>query len=197
MQPSIWTSVDALTFSFWSNLVVADRIDRGRFNHLFAMATYSGDIGRFTIAPTIQAYYTRAVADADAVTTAEGVVRVSTAAGSVQFFTDHTVDLHAYRGAYIGDAGIGHQHPIGARYQLATEFLVSWSTARYNDAFAGVATSGFNYASLSGRLAIRVDDQWSLRPHAELQPILDANLRRALRSNVFITAGLMVSVAFD
>ena len=197
VQPSIWASVDALTFSFWSNLVVADRIDRGRFNHLFVMATYSHDVGRFTIEPSVQAYHTRAVGDVAAVTTAEGVLRVSAAAGAFELFTDHSVDLHAYRGGYIGDVGLGHEQPIGARYRLTTEFLVSWSNAAYNSGFVGVATSGLNYAALNGRVAIRLDDRWSLRPHVEWQPILDTNLRRALGSNMFFSAGVALSAAFD
>ena len=197
VQPSMWTSVGPLTFSFWSNLVVADRIERGQFNHLFVMATYSAQIAGVTVEPSIQAYHTNAVGEVDAVDTAEAVVRLSAPTGPFEIFTDHTVDLHTYRGAYIGDAGIGHQRQLGARYQLATELLVSWSTARYNEGFVGVSTSGLNYASLSGRLAIRLDDHWSLRPHAEWQPILDANLRRAMGSNAFLTAGLMVSASFD
>ena len=60
----------------------------------------------------------------------------------------------------------------------------------------GVAKSAVNYASLSGHVAIRLNDHWSLRPHAELQPIIDAALRRALRENVFFTAGVGVSVAY-
>ena len=197
IQPSIWASVDPLTFSFWSNLVVADRIDRGRFNHLFVMATYSNEVGRFTIEPSIQAYHTRAVGETAAVTTAEGVLRISAAAGAFQIFTDHTVDLHAYSGGYIGDVGLGHERSLGARCQLATEFLVSWSNARYNSGFVGVATSGLNYAALNGRLSIRLDEHWSLRPHAEWQPILDAHIRRALRSNMFFTAGVVLGLAFD
>ena len=195
VQPSVWKSLHAFTLSLWSNLVVADRIDRGQFNHLFVSATYRTDADRFTIEPGVQAYHTKAFGEVAAVTTAEGVVRISTGAGAFRIFTNHSVDLHAYRGAYIGDAGFGHQRTIGARAEVATQFAVSWATARYNSAFVGVAKSAVNYASLSGQVAIRLDDHWSLRPHAELQPIIDATLRRALQSKVFLTAGVALSLA--
>ena len=197
VQPSCWASFDALSVSFWSNLVVGDRIDRGRFNHLFVMATYRDNVGRFTIEPGFQAYHTKAVGQVSAVTTAEAIARLSTRAGPVRLFTDHAVDLHAYQGAYIGDAGVAHERPVGARYQVTTEFLVSWATARYNEAFVGVAKSAFNYASLNARVAIRLNDHWSLRPHLEVQPIIDGDLRRALRSSVFFTTGIVASAAFD
>ena len=193
VQPSIWGSVDQLTMSFWSNLVAGDRIDRGRFNHLFVMATYSEDVGRFTIEPGIQAYYTKAVGTIDAVTTAEGIVRLSTPAGPFQLFTDHTVDLRTYRGAYIGDAGIAHERRISTRYEVATEFLVSWATARYNRAFAGVAKTALNYGSLNARVAIRINERWSLRPHVEWQPIFDRDLRAALDTTRFVTTGVVLS----
>ena len=195
VQPSVWKSLHAFTLSLWSNLVVADRIDRGRFNHVFVSATYRTDADRFTIEPGVQAYHTKAFGEVAAVTTAEGVVRVSTGAGPFRIFTNHSVDLRAYRGAYIGDAGLVHRRMVGARAELATQFAVSWATARYNSAFIGVAKSTVNYASLGGHVAIRLDDRWSLRPHAELQPIIDAAVRRALLSKVFFTAGVTLSFA--
>jgi len=196
VQPSVWASLHALTCSLWSNLVVADPIDRGEFNHLFATATYRADVGRLTIEPGVQAYHTKAVGEIGAITTAEGVVRISAGVGAFRVFTDHTVDLHTYRGAYIGDAGLAHRRTIRARFDVATQFLVSWATARYNSAFVGVAKSALNYASLSGGVAVRLDEHWSLRPHGELQPIIDGALRRALHENVFFTAGVAVSVAY-
>jgi hypothetical protein len=195
VQPSVWTSMHALTLSLWSNLVVADRIDRGRFNHVFVSATSRADAGRLTIEPGVQAYHTKAFGEVAAVTTAESVVRLSTGAGAFRIFTNHSVDLHAYRGAYVGDAGVTHRRPIGARAEVGTQFAVSWATARYNRAFIGVAQSAVNYASLGGHVSIRLDDRWSLRPHAEWQPIIDAAVRRALQTNVFFTAGVAVSLA--
>ena len=196
VQPSIWKSLHALTFSLWSNLVVADRIDRGNINHLFVTATYRTDLDRFTVEPGFQAYHTKAVGDVAASTSAEGVVRISAGIGAFSIFTDHTVDLHAYRGAYIGDAGLSYRRTIGERSELTTQFSVSWATARYNRAFLGVAKNAVYYASLSGRLAISLDDHWSLRPHAEVQPVIDVALRRVLRSKVFFTAGVGLSVAY-
>ena len=195
VQPSVWASAYALTFSLWSNLVVADRIDRGRFNHVFVSATYRTGAHRFRIEPGVQAYHTKAFGEVAAVTTAEGVVRISTGAGAFRIFTNHSVDLHAYRGAYIGDAGMAHLRAIGARAEIGTQFAVSWATARYNRAFIGLRQSAVNYASLGGHVAIRLDDRWSLRPHAEWQPVIDTAVRRALRTNVFFTAGLAVSLA--
>ena len=195
VQPSIWTSLHGWTLSLWSNLVVADRIDRGQFNHLFVSATYSTEAGRFVIEPAVEAWHTKAFGEVAAVTTAEGLVRVSTDVGPLNIFTNHTVDLQAYRGAYIGDAGLGHRRTIGPRAELATEFAISWATARYNSGYVGVAKSAFNYASLSGSVAIRLNDHWSLRPHVEWQPIIDAALRRALQSKAFFTAGVAVSLA--
>lgn len=196
VQPSAWKALDAFTLSLWSNLAVADRIDRGQFNHLFVSATYRTDAGRFTIEPGVQAYHTKAVGEVAASTSAEGVVRISTGVGAFRIFTNHSVDVSAYRGAYIGDAGLVHRRTIGARAEVATQFAVSWATARYNSAFLGVAESAVNYASLSGHVAIRLDHRWSLRPHAEFQPIIDSAVRRALQSDAFFTAGVALSFAY-
>jgi hypothetical protein len=196
VQPSVWKSLHALTVSLWSNLVVADRIDRGRFNHVFVSAIYRTDAGRFTIEPGVQAWHSKAIGEIAAVTTAEGMVRISSDLGALSLFTNHTVDLQAYRGAYIGDAGLVHRRTVGARAEVATQLAVSWATARYNSAFLGVAKSAVNYASLGGHVAIRLDERWSVRPHAELQPIIDGAVRRALQSDVFFTAGVALSVAY-
>ena len=196
VQPAVWKSVHALTLSLWSNLVVVDRIDRGQFNHLFVSATYRADAGRFTIEPGVQAYHTKAFDEVAATTSTESVVRLSTGVSAFRFFTNHSVDVQAYRGAYFGDAGLVHLRRIGPRAEVSTQFAISWATARFNSAFYGVAKSAVNYASLSGHVAIRLNDHWSLRPHAELQPIIDAALRRALRENGFFTAGVGVSVAY-
>lgn len=196
VQPSVWKSVHALTFSLWSNLVVADRIDRGRFNHLFVSATYRTDAGRFSIESGVEAYHTKAFGEVPASTSTEGAVQISTGVGAFNVFTNHNVDVQAYRGAYIGDAGLAYRRTINTRAEVTTQFAVSWATARYNDAFYGVAKHAVNYASLSGQVAIRLDDHWSLRPHAEWQPIIDAALRRAVQSNGFFTTGVGVSVAY-
>ena len=196
VQPSVWKSVHALTLSLWSNLVVVDRIDRGQLNHLFVSATYRADAGRFTIEPGVQAYHTKAFDEVAATTSTEGVVRISTGVSAFRFFTNHSVDVQAYRGAYFGDAGLAHLRRIGPRAEVSTQFAISWATARFNSAFYGVAKSAVNYASLSGQVTIRLNDHWSLRPHAELQPIIDTALRRALRENAFFTAGVGVSVAY-
>jgi hypothetical protein len=196
VQPSIWKSLHAFTVSLWSNLVVADRIDRGQFNHLFVAATYRTDAGRFTIEPGIQAYHTKAFSDVAATTSTEGVVRISTDVGAFRIFTSHSVDVQAYPGAYIGDAGLIQRRTFGTRAEVGTQFAVSWATARYNRAFVGVGQSAVNYASLGGHVAIRLDDRWSLRPHAEWQPIIDAALRRALQTNVYFTGGVGVSLAY-
>ena len=196
VQPSVWKSVDALTVSLWSNLVMADRIDRGQFNHVFVSATYRADAGRFTIEPSVQWYHTRAFGSVAASTSTEGVVRISTGVSAFRFFTNHSVDVQAYDGAYFGDAGLVHLQKVGPRTEVSTQFAISWATARFNDAFFGVAKGAVNHASLSAQAAIRLDDHWSLRPHAEVQPIIDAALRRASPSNLFVTAGVGVSFAY-
>ena len=62
----------------------------------------------------------------------------------------------------------------------------------------GGALSGALKGSITnaGHVAIRLDDRRSLRPHAKLQPIIDAAVRRALQSDVFFTAGVAVSLAY-
>jgi hypothetical protein len=196
VQPSGWVSLHGLTAGLWSNLVVADRVDRGHFNHLFLTATWRADVQRLSFEPGVQVYHTKAVGEVGAVTSTEGVVRVSAAAGSFRLFTDHTVDVHTYRGAYIGDAGLIHRASIRPRVELATQFLVSWASARYNSAFVGVPKAAVNYASVGGRMTVGLDKHWSLRPHAEWQPVIDRAIRRALDANGFFTAGVAVSLAY-
>ncbi|PYT10968.1 MAG: hypothetical protein DMG59_27695 [Acidobacteria bacterium] len=108
IQPSAWISASGFTVIAWSNLALDRTSDRARLQDTSVMVTCARDWKKLRIEPAIEAYLNRQPEDIDSSNTMEGSLKLSFAAGPFRVFTIHAFDMLAYKGAYVGEVGLGY-----------------------------------------------------------------------------------------
>ena len=196
VQPSTWVSGHGVTFTVWSNLVVADAINRGTFDQVFVTAAWQKTIGRLRVEPALQGYSSKSAGGAGNATTVEVAARVSVAAGSFRVFSNQTVDIATFAGDYVGDAGVSRALALARRLELTAQASAAWASASFNNDYVGVRAGAMNYAAAGGALTLNLGRHWYVRPHVEAYRLIDNRVRRAIGSTIIAAGGVAVGRAY-
>jgi hypothetical protein len=128
--------------------------------------------------------------------TAEVTVGLSRTVGPVEVFTDHSLDIVGYPGAYYGDAGLGFEQELTPGLPFAGSASLGWATAEFNDECLGVRRAALNCAEAEVSLTWTTWGLVYLRPHVGASLLLDSALRQAVDRPFNFTAGLAMGREF-
>src|SRR5262245_48850210 len=139
IQPETWVSGAGAEFSVWSSLPLAQTTDGARPQILELELTREHHWGRLTVAPALRSYFYHEALNAERDRSLEGWLTVSLDVGPFALFTRQSLDMLSYKGAYFVDAGITSARRVSGRLELGGSLGAGWASARFNDAYAGVA----------------------------------------------------------
>jgi hypothetical protein len=188
IQPSAWVGWSGLTLSVWGN-VAADEDHRfGRLTELDPSITWEGEWRGFSLSPSFACYLFPG--QDDPFGTAELTLSVSRPLGPVEVFTDHSIDVVGYPGAYYGDLGLGFEHELTGNLSVGASADVGWATAQFNEECLGVRCGALNCAEAGLGLTWVPFGFWYLRPHVGAGALLDTRLRAATERPTNLVVGL-------
>ncbi|HKA58099.1 MAG TPA: hypothetical protein VKD28_05755 [Gemmatimonadales bacterium] len=198
IQPVTWVAGSGAEFSLWSSFPLAANTDRSRPEILEMELTHGLQWNALTIGPAVRTYFYKDPASSYSTRSIEGWLYLSLAAGPFLLFTNHSLDVLTYKGAYFGEAGIAAERAVSQRVAIGGLVGAGWASATFNEAFAGVATSALNRISAEGWLTAHVKPPFYIGSHIEFSTIVDPAVRSApdLRRPTYVLVKLTTGGEF-
>lgn len=196
IQPVAWVSARGVEFSVWSSFTLARNTDHSRPRIAELELTREHEWGRFSVAPAITMYFYRDMLSVDRDRSVEGWLHLSYDVGPFRLFTDQSVDVLTYRGAYFGEAGIKTERHVSQLVDMGGSVGAGWASAKFNDAYAGVAKAGLDRIRLEGWVTAHVKPHYYIGTQLEFSTIVNQRVRAALARPTFVLIGLTTGVEF-
>ena len=196
VQPVAWVSGGPAEFSLWGNFTLAETTDGSRPRILELELTRAHEGTGLTIAPALRMFFYHDPLSRYSTRSIEGWLYLSYDAGLVRLFTNQSVDVLTYRGAYFGEAGIESERRVSQRVEVGGSFGAGWASSRFNDAYADVDKAALDRISAEGWLTVYVKPHRYISPHFEFSTIVDPGVRAALARPTFFLVRLTTGVEF-
>jgi hypothetical protein len=188
LQPSIWGSVSNLTLSLWGSVAATG------LTELDPTLSYSAEWRGFSFEPSFACYVFPT--ESDPFGTAELSFNAARPLGPIEVFTDHSLDVVGYPGAYYGDIGLSFEHELASSLSGGASACVGWASAQFNEECLGVRRGALNSAEAEASLTWSPFELLYLRPHVAFSSLLDGGLRAATERPWNVAAGLAVGREF-
>jgi hypothetical protein len=195
VQPVTWVSGSVATLSVWSSFTLADTTGGSRPQIVEIELTRAHEWRNLTIEPATRMFFYRDPVGVYTSRSLEGWLYLSYQAGPVRLFTNQSIDVLEYRGAYFGQAGIAFDRRLSQRIEVGGSFGTGWASATFNEAYVGIDKSAFNLVRVEGWLTAYVKRHFYIRPFFDFNTIVDRAVRAALAQPTLLV-GLATGVEF-
>src|SRR2546422_102748 len=146
-------------------------------------------LGKVTVGTAIRMFFCHDALSADRTRSLEGWLNLSYDAGPFRLFTRHSLDILTYKGAYFVDAGIESEHRISPPLEIGGSLGAGWASARFNDAYAGIAKRALDRVSAETWLTVYMK-HFYVGPHFEFSTIVDPAVRVATTRPTYLLVRL-------
>jgi hypothetical protein len=196
VQPALWLSGNGAEFSVWGNFTVTPNSDGSRPEILELELVRSFKWKRFTIGPAARMYFYHDPLSPYSTRSLEGWLNLSFDLGPFNLYTNHSLDILTYRGAYYVDGGIAIERSVSSRVGIGGSIGAGWASAMFNDSWVGLGKSALNRASAEGWLTAYLDSHFYINPHFEFSTLLEPRVRAAALRPTYLRVGLAVGGEF-
>lgn len=196
VQPVAWVSGRVAQFSLWGNFPLAETTDSSRPRILEMELTRAHSWGHLTITPAITMFFYHDPLHLDSDRSMEGWLYLSYDAGPIRLFTNHSLDVLTYRGAYFGEAGIASERHVSRQVEVGGSLGAGWASSRFNAEYADIARSALDRVSVEGWLTAHMTPHSYIGPHVEFSTIVNRSVRAELTRPTFVLIGLTTGVEF-
>jgi len=194
MQPALTATYRGFQAEVWSNFVLNDEPNQGRFNEVDPSIEYEWNIGKFKLVPQFEIYtYPN---QKDSKMAGELGLEADYELGPISLKTVHFGHVVHHLGAYFGEFDVVWEHDILPVLSVETEAGLAWATAKFNQVYGGLSHAALNY--FRWRLAFEYTPvkQVSLQPHMEVYALTDGKLRAAVADPQIVCGGLLIGLHF-
>lgn len=195
VQPVTWVSGSVVSLSVWGSLTLRDTTDGSRPQILEVELTHEHAGRHISVEPAIRMYFYRDPLNIDSSRSIEGWLYLSYSVGPLRLFTNQSVDVGTYRGAYFGEAGLAFERRV-SKIKIGASSGIGWASSRFNDAYFGIDKSALNRLSVEAWLTAYVKPRLSIGPHFKFNTTLDRALRAGLAQPTYLFVGLTTGVEF-
>ncbi len=196
VQPVTWVSANGAEFSVWSNFTLAQTTDRLRPQIVELELTREHRWKNFKIGPAVRMFFYHDPPSRYSTRSIEGWLYLSYDAGSFRLFSNHSLDVLTYRGAYFGEAGIAAEPRVSPRFQVGGSLAAGWASATFNAAYADVAKAALDRVSVEGWLTAYITPRVYIGPHVEFSSIVNREVRTQLLRPTYVLVRLMTGGEF-
>ena len=196
IQPVAWVSGSAAEFWVWGNLPLAETTDSSRPQILELELARAFEGRNLRIAPAVRMFVYHDALSRYETSSMEGWLYLSYDVGPFRVFTNHSIDVLTYRGAYFGEAGIESERQLSPRVELGGSLGGGWASAAFNDAWVGIHRFTLNRISVEGWLTAYVQPGFYIGPHVEFSSIVDRQVRREAWRPTFVFLRLTTGIEF-
>jgi hypothetical protein len=198
VQPVLWLSGRGAELSVWGNLPLAETTDglRPEIMEMELTRKYAWGGGKFRVAPAVRMFFYRDALSFSDTRSVEGWLTLSYDLGRFRLFTNQSIDLMTYQGAYFGEVGIMSERRVSPRLEMGGSLAAGWASATFNQAYAGVARSALDRLSVEGWVTTYVRPRLYIGPQVELSTIVDRAVRAELMRPAYVVVRLTTGAEF-
>lgn len=196
VQAIPWLSGAAGKVALWTNFTLDETSDNSRPQILELDVSHEQQWGRLSVTPEIEIYEYRDPVSAYRSRSIESWVYVSYRANPVRIFTNHSVDVAEYRGAYFGEAGIEVNRQVSRTIEIGSSISGGWGSATFNEEFFGVDRAAFNLVRVEGWLTTYLTRWFYVASHFQVNQFVDRALRAGVARPTMVFIGLVTGVEF-
>jgi hypothetical protein len=196
VQAFTWVSGRVAAFSVWSNIALGETTDGSRPQILEMELTRAHEWRNLTIEPAIKMFFYRDPLSIYTSRSIESWLYLSYHVGSFRLFTNQSVDVLAYKGAYFGEAGIAFERRLSPRVEVGGSFKTAWASSTFNDVYVGIHNSALNLTGVEGWLTVYAKPHLYIRPYFEFSTTVNRAVRAALAHPTLFFVGLVTGVEF-
>jgi hypothetical protein len=197
VQAVTWVSGSVAAFSVWSNITLGQTTDGSRPQILEMELTHAHEWRNLTIEPAIRMFFYRDPLSIYSSRSIEGWLYLSYHAGPFRLFTNQSVDVLAYKGAYFGEAGIAFERRLSPRAEIGGSFKTGWASSTFNDVYVGIHKSALNLTGVEGWLTVYAKPHLYIRPYFEFSTTVNRAVRAELAHPTRFFVGLATGVEFQ
>ena len=194
MQPAFEVEAYGFIAEIWSNFVLNNEHNQGRFSEVDPSLEYHYHLGPVEIVPAFEGYIF--INQPGVSNTAEAQLRLSYTVHDLTLTTSQNFDVVHSPGGYYGDFSIGYERELVRKLSLQTATGIGWADAKFNAVNGGLSQAALNV------FFWRLGFTWSalafldLTPHLDVNVILDPDLRAAQADPTLVSGGLLASLHF-
>jgi hypothetical protein len=196
VQAVTWVSGRVAALSVWSNVTLGETTDGSRPQILEMELTRAHEWRNLTIEPAIRMFFYRDPVGVYSSRSIESWLYLSYHAGPFRLFTNQSVDVLAYKGAYFGEAGIAFERRLSPRVEVGGSFKTGWASSTFNDAWFGVDKSALNLTGVESWLTVYMTPHLYIGPHFQFTTTVDRAVRAELTQPTWFFVGLTTGVEF-
>jgi len=196
VQPVLWLSGSGAELSVWGNFTLGETTDGSRPQIVEVELTREHKWRHVTIGPAIRMFVYHDPLGRSSTRSVAGWLYLSYDAGPLRLFTNHSVDVLTYRGAYFGEAGIESERRVLPSIAVGGSFAAGWTSSRFNEAYADIATSALDRISVEGWLTAYGNSHFYIGPHFEFSAIVDRAVRAQLIRPTYVLVRLTTGAEF-
>jgi hypothetical protein len=189
IQPDVWVSYRNFTLGAWGNIAMHDIHHSGRLNEIDLSLSYEYSLLRCDIENSFMYYNYPHQSDSPA--TGEFFFGIGYPVGEFKLITNFTFDVVEYPGAIFVENGIEFNTPLIKEISLTSSLNLGWASRKFNETYVGVSKTTMSMISVNLTLTCYPMDGLYLKPHIQLNKIIDKDLYVSLnrRSSLF---GLLI-----
>jgi hypothetical protein len=191
-----WVSGSVAALSAWSNITLGETTDGSRPQILEMEVTRGHEWRNLTIEPAIRMFFYRDPLSIDSSRSIESWLYLSYHAGPFRLFTNQSVDVLAYKGAYFEEAGIAFERRLSPRVEVGGSFKTGWASSTFNDVYVGIDKSALNLSGVEGWLTFHAKPHLYIRPSFEFSTTVNRAVRAELAHPTLFFMGLVTGVEF-
>jgi hypothetical protein len=196
VQAVPWLSGPAGRVALWTNFALDETSDNSLPQILEVDLSHEQQWGRLSVVPEIEIYEYRDPVSAYRSRSIESWLYVSYYANPFRIFTNHSVDVAEYRGAYFGEAGIEVNRQVSRTIEIGTSISGGWGSRRFNEEFFGVDRAAFNLVRVEGWLTTYLTRSFYVASHFQVNQSVDRALRAGVARPTMVFVGLVMGVEF-
>ena len=196
IQPVIWVSGNGADFSVWGNVTLGETTEGARPQILELELARKYEWHNLSIGPAARMWFYHDPLSRYSSRSLEGWLYVSYDTGPFSLFTNHSLDVLEYQGAYFVDAGIESEGQLSERVEIGGSLGAGWASEPFNDSWFGVPQSALNRAIAKGWLTAYLNSHLYIVPHFEYNKTLDPAVRAAHVRPTHLLVGLTLGGEF-
>ncbi|MFZ5432926.1 MAG: hypothetical protein ACOZB3_04045 [Calditrichota bacterium] len=173
-QPSAWISVSDLTLSLWANRGIEERNSPAFLDEVDVTLDFLHSLSSFNVLASLSYFHYPQQDDAPA--TGEIMVGGEYTWGLVSLYSRHMIDYLEYSGAYWGEGGLSTDYQILPDVGIEMSTGLGWASTRFNESYWGLERSALSLWTSETALNWSITDNCYIRPHVELNSLLDSEL---------------------
>jgi hypothetical protein len=197
VQAFAWVSGSVAAFSVWSNITLSETTDASRPQILEMELTHAHEWKNLTIEPAVRIFFYRDPLSIYSSRSIESWLSLSYHVGSFRLFTNQSVDVLAYRGAFFGEAGMAFERRLSPRVEVGGSFKSGWASSTFNDVYVGIHKSALNLTGVEGWLTVFAKPHLYIRPYFEFSTTVNRAVRAELAHPTLFFVGLATGVEFQ